>query len=577
MKARADVHYEPPGKTLPLTSENLKKFERQFKSSESLYSQHRIPRRTAADGKSAENSVSSAHDRLKKLGKTEQTNSKTQTYDYSRSLYRPVRDTYRKNPEGRSQNGSAAVPFSTANKIYYDEGDDRIPYEDPDHVVQSWSRATNEFVQERFRYESSSYSSSAVSVVKAKKPKPHTTSDGSVPSSTSASSSEDDLFDDADDDDDTSSEDHTTTITKQASTTFYTRSSSIVSSISSIPTIPSSDSSTNDLEAQSIIEHKEVQDGVKNDEVAPPLIDMKKTRPISRRLSSELSISLGNFISSQCTSRKDSVTSAGAFSRQSYVTIRNWTRWGTHSIGGYSITDKIIPFHRRNKSRRISSSSNSSLPSSLSESSSSQSDSTVTAVRSASSHLPSPAITPTLKDSSEEDESEEESEEESENESESEEELESEEDTEEDESEESEEDSDESSTEEDSDESSEDEQEIASIGATPSTKNERPAVEVEKKQQTSRVSQQENHLSQLKSKSREKDLTSRLRVRRPKLREKENDVEGFDFKNRTKKIPKLRDRPPRPKGGLGKIILIENVRHSHERKRKKKGKNTGKY
>ncbi|KXJ06126.1 hypothetical protein AC249_AIPGENE15315, partial [Exaiptasia diaphana] len=190
-------------------------------------------------------------DRLKKL---EQTNPQTKTHDYSRSLYRPVRDPFRKNPEGRSQNGSAALPYSTATKIFYDEEDDRIPYEDPDHVVQSWSRATDKFVQERFQYESSSYSSSTISVVKTKlKPKRQTPSDGSVTSSTSASSSENDLFDDDDDDDeDTSSEDQTTTITKNASTTFYTRSTSSVSSISSIPTIPSPDSSTVEPETQSI-------------------------------------------------------------------------------------------------------------------------------------------------------------------------------------------------------------------------------------------------------------------------------------------------------------------------------------
>lgn len=245
MKIRGDIHVQPNERTLPLTSENLKKFEKQYQRRESLYSTRKIPQRTAADGKSEQISVVSIHgdERTKN---DEQTIEKNQIREGSRTFYRPDINTVRRNPEGRSQNGSLAAPaFVNATKIFYDDTDDRIPYEDPEYVVPNLSRAAND---QGIEYETSSYSSSSLSVVvKTKKIKRRTPSDGSVPSSTSASSSDGEFLL-SEDDGDTTSEDQTTIITKGGSTTFYTRSTSSGSSVSSIPTKPSSDSSSGNEE-----------------------------------------------------------------------------------------------------------------------------------------------------------------------------------------------------------------------------------------------------------------------------------------------------------------------------------------
>jgi len=246
MMVKADVQSEPNSQSLPLTTANLKKFDRQFQRPESLYSTRKIPQRTAADGKSEQHSVASLHrDNHQKLKRgSEQSKTRTRSHRRESTFYRPRRDTVRRNPEGRSQNGSYAVPLANATKIYYDDTDYHIPYEDPSYIPKSFSRATN---NQGIEYESSSYSSSSLSdVVKKKKVRRQTPSDGSVPTSTSASSSSE-FSNSEDDDGDTSSEDHTTTITKQASTAHYTRSTSSVSSLrSSIPTNASEGLSTDE-------------------------------------------------------------------------------------------------------------------------------------------------------------------------------------------------------------------------------------------------------------------------------------------------------------------------------------------
>lgn len=251
---------------------------------------------------------------------------------------------------------------------------------------------------------------------------------------------------------------------------------------------------------------------------------------------SETSIRLGNYISEGHTTRKDSVSS-GVLSRQSYITIRNWTRWGTYSQGGYSIADKIVPFNRRNRTRSKGSKSSSSSWHSASNNDNntdSESDESNTSESIAEVLLPSRSRASTLKkslnnSSSSEEENPEDTEGNSEDES------------------------------EDSEDGTE-EVESSSESLTSDVKNSQAVI--------SKVDIRESNTP-----SNNDMRKSSVRVKKQRRREKENDVEGYDFKYRTKKIPKLRNRPPRPKGGLTQVPPSKDVGH-RQRRRKRKDKKT---
>lgn len=425
-------------KTYALTSENLKKFEEQLKKSDNFHGRRRIPQRTAGDGKSEILSAASfgveLEDKIKEENELEKPLVRKR-----RSFYRPERESERRNPEGRSQNESYSARPLSGKTIIYDDEDYRIPYEDPNYVINRPSRASRMSRQE-ILYEVSSVSSSTVSQVRVKKKKTGTrrTSEGSIATSTSADS-DDGIFDDDDfisaDSSDDSNDGKTTTVTKHVSP-FYPSSVSS-SSVSSIPTNPSRQESAlseslpfgtaeeranvlpsgekqpepddltrprprspaaadgdllkgnkeqslirpssknTDISSKSLTKRRSLSRGslTNGDQISLKSLDARKT--LSRGESSISPWSDRDTISVSRTSRKDSLITIDSRSRRgSYVTIRNWSRWSKYSEGGYSITNKVLPVKRHKPRRNSDASSEISLLSSDSESSRTSSEST---------------------------------------------------------------------------------------------------------------------------------------------------------------------------------------------------------
>ncbi|XP_032220697.2 uncharacterized protein LOC5519894 isoform X2 [Nematostella vectensis] len=398
---------------LPLTTENLKKFEKQFQNEDSGAGiRRRVPQRTAADGRSAKRSTGSWRSRGKKQAERGATITKMSNRaptqhrrrSSNESFYRPARESVRRNPEGMSRNPST-VPTPRKPPVQYikyteEDLDDYIPYEDPKKMAEKEAakRAMEEAGNKVVEEDSDAYVTStapSTPVTPAPRKKAYSTTDGSVRTSSSADSGDDDLDEilgDEDDDDDEEEEDEdketttrlgTTTpgnksqisekgrqsgksqLSKQSRlsgksqmskksrasrTSQISRQSSVVESVSSIPTIASVHESVISVDEKPPSVASSVPSYVLNkNEFAMKKFaneQERKRAKAGRSLTPESSISAFSNGTRYSRSSVREQATATVMSKGSYITIRNWTRWSNYSGGGYSISNSRPPSRR---------------------------------------------------------------------------------------------------------------------------------------------------------------------------------------------------------------------------------------
>ena len=340
---------------LRLTSENLRKFERNLHENDKK--ENSLKRRTTgqryeADGRSSGiqsygSQLSAFKASLKIRSKHEKPENASTPSNLqadrkgARSLERATPETFRRNPEGQSTNeGSQAIP--QAVWIAYEEESDRLSY--------ATSSKDNK--------------------------------GSSVSDEDSDDDDDDDDFDDDDDDgdddsdnesdedsveDDESSDNETTTHSPTVSSTPVTLNSTYTSSIeASVSSIPTFRSEKSPLTSSRTTRTSKTGQATPHSMVssAPSYVinsNQYRTKKLAARNNkmneklgiseSELSADLERNGRSSGPSTREEGTSTER-SRNSTVTVRNWSRWSIYSGAGYSINEGPEPAHH-NKIQRL--------------------------------------------------------------------------------------------------------------------------------------------------------------------------------------------------------------------------------
>lgn len=335
-------------KTFSLTSENLKKFEKELQEqSRKRRSLQRniIPERTEADGRSSgihsygsqlsafkENlNENSKHVDTKKVLKSNNNNSQGQR-KYSYSLDRPEREAFRRNPEGQSRNESShATPHIV--KMDYEEGSDRINYNSDSEKGKQKLDSEKEEEEE---------------------------SDDDDDDSSDDDDDDDDESDEESDESDEQSDDddeETETTPKrpfETPTTVRTHyTSSINASVSSIPTVASVKSRPESRNTIKTTKTARKGSALSNVSSTPSYIlnmnqyRMKKMATKKEKEREKLGANLTESELSYGPSRRSNISAismrekgtTSAQSNGSYLATRNWSRWSNYSAAGYSISE----------------------------------------------------------------------------------------------------------------------------------------------------------------------------------------------------------------------------------------------
>ena len=338
-------------KTFSLTSENLKRFEKELQEKDrKRHSLQRniIPERTEADGRSSgihsygsQLSVfketlndNSKHVDTKKLLNSNNNSQGPRKYSYS--LDRPEREAFRRNPEGQSRNESShATPHIV--KINYEEGNDRINYNSDSEKERKGLVSDEDDEEESDDDDDSS------------------DDDEDEDDESDEESDESDESDDQSDDDDDETE--TETIPKRllaTPTTVRTHyTSSINASVSSIPTVASVKNRPESTNTIKTTKTARKGSALSNASSAPSYIlnmnqyRMKKMTTKKEKERDKLGAKLTESELSYGPSRPSnasamSMRERGTTSVQSngsYVATRNWSRWSNYSLAGYSISE----------------------------------------------------------------------------------------------------------------------------------------------------------------------------------------------------------------------------------------------
>lgn len=333
-------------KTFSLTSENLKKFEKELQEKDrKRHSLQRniIPERTEADGRSSGihsyGSQLSAfketlHENSKHVDTKRMLNSNNNSQGprkHSYSLDRPEREAFRRNPEGQSRNESShATPHIV--KIDYKERSDRINYSDSE-------KGKNGLVSDEDEEEKSDDDD-------------EDEDDESDEDSDESDEDSDESDEESDDDDD-----ETETTPKrpfETPTTVRTHyTSSINASVSSIPTVASVKSRPESTNTIKTTKTARKGSAFSNASSAPSYIlnsnqyrmkkmATKKEKEREKRgaelTESELSIAQSRQSNASEMSMREKATTS-VQSNRSYVATRNWSRWSNYSAAGYSISE----------------------------------------------------------------------------------------------------------------------------------------------------------------------------------------------------------------------------------------------
>ena len=345
-------------KTFSLTSENLRKFEKELQEKDrKRHSLQRniIPERTEADGRSS--GIHSYGSQLSAFKETLNENSKhvdtkrmlnsnnnsQGPRKHSYSLDRPEREAFRRNPEGQSRNESShATPHIV--KIDYEEGSDRIKYSDSEKGI-------NELVSDKDEEEESD--------------------DDDDDSSDDDDDDDDDEDDESDEESDESDEqsddDETETTPKrpfETPTTVRTHyTSSINASVSSIPTVASVKTRPESTNTTKTTKTARKGSAFSNASSAPSYIlntnqyrmkqmvtkKEKEREKLGAELTeSELSIAPSRQSNASELSMREKATTS-VQSNGSYVATRNWSRWSNYSAAGYSISEGPETSHKFRK------------------------------------------------------------------------------------------------------------------------------------------------------------------------------------------------------------------------------------
>lgn len=335
-------------KPYSLTSENLKRFEKQFqearkKSRKSL--QRKIyPQRTEADGQSSGiqsygSQLSVFKDNLNEDNKEEE-NTKGNTL-HGKRLYlldRPRAGTFRGNPEGQSRNQSGR-PTPRVVRIHYAEESDHISYNSQEGNLDSEEKDSEDDDEDG-------------------------DDDSEEESSESDEISEDDNDEDSDDDDDDSDSQAIPPWLRETPVSprsHYT--SSLNASSSSIPTIASQAKSPESIKTKT-----EREASVASNVSSAPSYVMNKNQYRMKKLAVKKEKERGklgaedteseiSFVVSRnhSVARGASIREGGSTSQQSkgsYVTVRNWSRWTNYSGAGYSISEGSDANKRSRKRKR---------------------------------------------------------------------------------------------------------------------------------------------------------------------------------------------------------------------------------
>ena len=333
-------------KTFSLTSENLKKFEKELREKDrkrQSLQRDMIPERTEADGRSS--GIHSYGSQLSAFKETLNGNSKhadtKKVLNFNNnsqgprkySLDRPEREAFRRNPEGQSRNESShATPYIV--KIDYEEGSDRINYDSDSE------KGNKGLVSDKKEEEESD--------------------DDDDDSSDDDDEDEDDESDEESDESDEQSDDddeETETIPKRllaTPTTVRTHyTSSINASVSSIPTVASVKNRPESTNTIKTTKTARKGSAFSNASSTPSYIlnmnqyRMKKmaTKKEKEReklgdklTESELSCGPSRRSNGSAMSMREKGTTS-AQSNGSYVATRNWSRWSNYSAAGYSISE----------------------------------------------------------------------------------------------------------------------------------------------------------------------------------------------------------------------------------------------
>lgn len=335
-------------KTFSLTSENLKKFEKELqekdKKRKSLQ-RNIIPERTEADGRSSgihsygsqlsafKETLNSKHVDAKKLLNSNHNSQSPRKHSYS--LDRPEREAFRRNPEGQSRNESShATPHIV--KMDYEEGSDRINYNSDSEKGEKGLVSSKEEEEESDDDDDDS-----------------SDDDDESDEESDESDEESDESDDESDDDDEETE--TTPkrplVTPTTVRTHYT--SSINASVSSIPTVASVKNRPESTNTIKTTKTARKGSAFSNASSTPSYIlnmnqyRMKKMTIKKEKEREKLGAKLTESELSYRPSRRSNVSAVSlrekgttsAQSNGSYVATRNWSRWSNYSAAGYSISE----------------------------------------------------------------------------------------------------------------------------------------------------------------------------------------------------------------------------------------------
>lgn len=338
-------------KTFSLTSENLKKFEKELQEKDrKRHSLQRnvIHERTEADGRSSgihsygsqlsafkeTLNENSKHADTKKLLNSNNNSQGPRKYSYS--LDRPEREAFRRNPEGQSRNESShATPHIV--KIDYEEGSDRINYNSESE------KGKKGLVSDKDEEEESDDDDDDSS----------DDDDDDDEDEDDESDEESDESDEQSDDDDEETE---TTPRRPLATpttvrTHYT--SSINASVSSIPTVASVKSRPESTNTIKTTKTARKGSAFSNASSAPSYVlnmnqyrmkkmatkKEKEREKLGAKLTeSELSYGPSRQSNASAMSMREKGTTS-AQSNGSYVATRNWSRWSNYSAAGYSISE----------------------------------------------------------------------------------------------------------------------------------------------------------------------------------------------------------------------------------------------
>ena len=333
-------------KPFPLTSENLKAFEKQLnnqnRGKKSLQRDRNVER-TEADGQSSGiqsygSQLSAFKENLRNNNNQEEKKQvDTPNRKYSYSLDRPEPEAFRRNPDGQSRNESwQATP--NVVRIDYGEGRDHISYKSNSEVENPENDDDDDDDDDDDSDDDD---------------------DDDDDSEEESSESDEESDEESEDDDNTDTIPPRLQVTPVSVRTHY--SSSLNASSSSIPTIASVKSKAESTKTTKTERQKSVASNVSS---APSYIvntnqfRMKKMAAKKQKERQKLGVELIESDLSRGSSRNRSAVSRASMrergttsvqSRGSYVTVRNWSQWSNYSAAGYSISEGPENNHRYRK------------------------------------------------------------------------------------------------------------------------------------------------------------------------------------------------------------------------------------